>query len=103
MAGIAFPLKVGGIYPVIGNDPLAVRIVSIVGEQAFYIPHGGDGIEFGSQSARCDILSRYLMPDDVGPLPKIKEAIERAVALVESDAGAGDILDQLREALRWTA
>ena len=104
MAGIAFPLKVGGIYPLTGREPLALRVTEIIDDMAFYIHHQPDGKEFGPQKQLCHIVSQLLTPMDVGPLPKIKEALRAALEHLDSGSPAPHAaIEKIQEALRWTA
>ena len=96
----SFKLRVGGIYLLTGREPLALRIVAIEGDSAFYVHREPDGNEFGASTAPPDILSEQLTPGDQSPIPKIREALERMLEM-------GDDIDavrtELREVLAWTA
>jgi hypothetical protein len=104
MRGTSFPLKVGGIYPLTGREPLALRVTEIVGETVFYVHHEEDGSEFGPRQAEMYIVSQQLTPEDIGPLPKIAEALRAALEHLDSGSPAPHAaIEKIQEALRWTA
>ena len=100
-------IRIGGVYEPRAVVTVACRVTAIEqveGKERVYWVWRVKGVD-GMTGCDCPRAQFEWMfaAEDVGPLPKIKEALETALTRLDGEDGKAGVRSALEEALTWIA